>query len=85
MTKLSLQRNNIPLYIQLEQILRSEMMTGKLMPGDQIPTEKELAGTYNVSTITARQAILNLVQEGLLRREQGKGTFVQSVDRLANV
>ena len=55
------------------------------MPGDQIPTEKELADFYNVSTITARQAILNLVQEGLLRREQGKGTFVQSVDRLANV
>ena len=46
------------------------------MPGEQIPTEKELEETYGVSSVTARQAILNLVHEGLLIRRQGKGTFI---------
>jgi GntR family transcriptional regulator len=72
-----LERKNIPLYVQLEQILKSKIITGEILPGDQIPTEKELSETYKVSSITARQAVLNLVQEGLLTRKQGKGTYVQ--------
>jgi len=67
---------NIPLYFQLEQILKSKIITGEYMPGEQIPTEKELCENYQVSSITARQAVLNLVNEGLLIRMQGKGTFV---------
>jgi GntR family transcriptional regulator len=70
-------QKNIPLYVQLEQILKSKIMTGELVTGERIPTEKELAETYKVSSITARQAVLNLVQEGLLLRKQGKGTYVQ--------
>jgi GntR family transcriptional regulator len=77
MKTLSLEKKNIPLYVQLEQIIKSKITTGELMPGEQIPTEKDLAETYRVSSITARQAVLNLVQEGLLLRKQGKGTFVQ--------
>src|SRR4030042_6677101 len=69
-------KSNIPLYFQLEQIVKSKIITGEYMPGEQIPTEKELCETYGVSSITARQAILNLVNEGLLIRIQGKGTFV---------
>ena len=63
--------------MQLEQILKSQIMMGEFVPGDRIQTEKKLAEIYGVSTITARQAILNLVQEGILQRKQGKGTFVQ--------
>ena len=54
-------RGNIPLYFQLEQILKSKIITGDYMPGEQIPTEKDLCETYQVSSITARQALLNLV------------------------
>lgn len=86
MKKLSLERTNIPLYVKLEQIIKSKIMTGEFLPGEQIPTEKELAGTYQVSSITARQAVLNLVQQGLLLRKQGKGTFVQDrVTKLKNI
>jgi GntR family transcriptional regulator len=77
MKTLRLEKKDIPLYVQLEQIIKSKIMTGELMPGEQIPTDKDLAGTYQVSSITARQAVLNLVREGLLLRKQGKGTFVQ--------
>jgi GntR family transcriptional regulator len=73
---IGLHKNNIPLYVQLEQIIRSQIVTGEFVPNGQIPTDKDLAETYRVSIITARQAILNLVNEGLLTRRQGKGTFV---------
>ncbi len=72
-----LNKRDIPLYVQLEQILKSQIMTGELLPEKRIPTEKELAKIYHVSSITARQAIMRLVQEGLLLRKQGKGTFVR--------
>ena len=69
-------KNNVPLYYQLEQVIKSKILMGEFMPGEQIPTEKDLCKNYQVSSITARQAILNLVNEGLLIRRQGKGTFV---------
>jgi GntR family transcriptional regulator len=77
MKPLALEKNNIPLYFQLEQIIKSKILTGEFILGDKIPTEKDLCQTYQVSSITARQAILNLVSEGLLVRKQGKGTFVR--------
>ena len=77
MNKLSLKRTSIPLYVQLEQIIKSKIIMGELSPGAKIPSEKEFCETYGVSSITARQAILNLVKEDLLYRHQGKGTFVR--------
>jgi len=70
------EKRSIPLYFQLEQVIRSKILMGEFVPGEQIPTEKDFCMTYQVSSITARQAILNLVNEGLLIRRQGKGTFV---------
>ena len=71
-----MEKKSIPLYLQLEQIIKSKILIGEFTPGDQIPTEKDLCETYEISSITARQAILNLVNEGMLVRRQGKGTFV---------
>lgn len=70
-------KNNVPLYFQLEQIIKSKILMGEFLPGEQIPTEKDLCETYQVSTITARQAILNLVNQGLIIRRQGKGSFLK--------
>lgn len=70
-----------PLWLQLEHALR-DMLTFDMQPGDQFPTEAQLGEAYALSRVTVRQAITSLVDEGLLERRQGRGTFVLSV-RLA--
>jgi GntR family transcriptional regulator len=67
-----------PLYYQLLQILKKQIDSGDLRPGDVIPTEKELMGQYQISRATVRQAVLQLVNDGYLRREKSKGTFVST-------
>lgn len=66
----------IPLYYQLMQLFRQEIEEGKYQPGDVFPSENELCVRFGVSRPTVRQAINELVKEGLLHRVKGKGTFV---------
>jgi GntR family transcriptional regulator len=66
----------IPLYYQLENILRSKIEGGEVLPNQKLPTEQELSKEYKISRATVRQALAALVSEGLLYRKQGKGTFV---------
>ncbi|MCH6267261.1 GntR family transcriptional regulator [Neobacillus citreus] len=66
----------IPLYHQLKERLKQSIDSGDWKPGDQIPSEHQLMNDYNVSRNTAKKAIEELVQDGLLYRVQGKGTFV---------
>jgi GntR family transcriptional regulator len=66
----------VPLYFQLQEILRREILDGKYNPGDLILTEKELEEKYKVSRITVRNAINGLVFEDLLIKKQGRGTQV---------
>lgn len=72
------EESGLPLYQQLKNILKSWITQEVLHPGDQIPSESELCEKYGVSRITVRQAMSALVQEGLLYRRPGKGTFVTS-------
>jgi len=65
-----------PLYHQVRDLLLEEIQSGAISPGEKIPSEAELEAKYEISRITVRQAIQNLVQEGLLYRQQGRGTFV---------
>ncbi|GAE32853.1 GntR family transcriptional regulator [Halalkalibacter hemicellulosilyticus] len=66
----------IPFYHQLEELIRHKIDTNELKEGDVIPSERALSEDYDVSRMTIRQALTNLVNEGLLTREKGKGTFV---------
>lgn len=70
---------DVPLYVQLKNILKNQILSGALKPGDHLPSENELGQVYKVSRITVRQAINALVQEGLVYRQQGRGTFVASL------
>ncbi len=66
----------IPLYYQLENLLRETITSGQFAEGDRLPTESELIRQYGVSRITVRQALTALADEGLIDRRQGRGTFV---------
>jgi GntR family transcriptional regulator len=65
-----------PAYFQLAQILHERIMSGELRPGDRIPSESELTKRYGLSRMTVRRSIAALSEKGLLRSEQGRGTFV---------
>lgn len=64
------------LYLQLHGILKRHMERGEWAIDSQIPTEEELCRLFDVSKATVRIAVAELVREGYLRRQQGKGTFV---------
>jgi GntR family transcriptional regulator len=66
----------IPLYYQLKEIILAKIEGGYYAPGDMIPTERELQETYEVSRITVRNAIAELVAEDRVVRRQGQGTMV---------
>lgn len=75
---LNRQANAPALYMQLVQFFRDHIASGDWPANAQIPTELALAGTYGVSRNTIRQAMNMLVQDGLLERTQGRGTFVRT-------
>lgn len=64
------------LYLQLFDILKKKIENKEWTPGMQIPTEEQLCKIFNVSRATVRNAVLELVRQGYLKRQQGKGTFV---------
>src|SRR5699024_932590 len=66
----------LPIYYQLSEQIKRLIQTEQLLPGDLLPSEREYAERHNISRMTVRQAISNLVTEGLLCRKKGKGTFV---------
>ena len=67
----------VPLYHQLKAALLQEIEAGRWRPGERLPTEDELIARFQVSKITVRHALHDLTQLGYIRREQGRGTFVQ--------
>lgn len=74
---MSLDRSSaVPFYVQLKQTLQREIQEGVYAPGELIPTEVELCRQYGISRHTVRQALSELVKEGVVYRVPGKGTFV---------
>ncbi|MCC3374197.1 GntR family transcriptional regulator [Cohnella sp. REN36] len=65
-----------PLYVQIKDRLLEDIRSGVLQPGDAIKTEAQLSEVYSVSRATVRQAVTELVHDGYLVRQQGRGTFV---------
>jgi DNA-binding GntR family transcriptional regulator len=66
----------IPLYHQLEYLLRREIENGSYRPGDTLPSEGEICARYEVSRSVVRQTLTNLTHAGIIRTERGRGSFV---------
>jgi len=68
----------VPVYIQIHNEIRKEIESGKWAVGERIPSERQLSQDFDVSRMTLRQAIQTLVDEGILQRQVGSGTYVSS-------
>ena len=68
--------SKLPFYQQLYEILRGKIQRGEWQPGDLIPAESDLIDSYQVSRNTVRQVLDMLVNEGLIYRQRGRGSFV---------
>ena len=77
---LSNAKGSIPLYMQIKDLLVTRVTEGEWEPGDTIPSEMQLARELNVSQGTVRKAITELVENNVLVRRQGRGTFVAAHD-----
>jgi GntR family transcriptional regulator len=81
MTNIITRRSPVPLYYQVEAWLRQQLAAGRVAPGARLPTEEALVRQLGVSRITVRRAMERLVQEGLIYRVPGRGTFTQAAPR----
>jgi GntR family transcriptional regulator len=68
--------NGKPLFGQLKDLILQWVDTGELKTGDKLPSERVLSEDYNISRITVRQALNDLVQEGVITKRHGKGYYV---------
>lgn len=68
--------SSVPIYVQLEDYIKKKITERVYLPGESIPTERELTELFGVSRMTIRQAITNLVHQGVLYKTHGKGAFV---------
>jgi GntR family transcriptional regulator len=68
--------SRVPYYVQLKELLVEQIEHGSWLPGDRLPSEAELCARFGVSRTVVRQALTELVHEGRIVREQGKGSFV---------
>lgn len=79
MRELSIDKNSvIPIYYQLAKLLEGQIRSGDLKPGEALPTEMEISARFEISRMTVRRAIAELVAAGMVYTQQGKGTFVAS-------
>jgi len=65
-----------PLYLQLKRWIEAAVASGAIRPGDALPSERDLAQRVDVSRVTVRKAMQQLVQDGVLVQRHGSGTFV---------
>ena len=75
----------VPLYNQLKELLRTQILDGTYPAESRMPSESELGDIFQVSRITVRQALGDLQKEGLIFKIHGKGTFVAKPKAFQNV
>jgi GntR family histidine utilization transcriptional repressor len=78
-------RDSSPRYAQIKRYIKAQLESGLWRIGERIPSETQLSADFSVSRMTARRAVQELAEEGLLERSVGAGTFVTQPPSLASV
>lgn len=76
MKELIARGRGVTVWRQIAETLSGDLKAGRIKPGDRLPTELELAERFTVNRHTVRRAVATLAEQGILRIEQGRGTFV---------
>ncbi|WP_455360772.1 GntR family transcriptional regulator [Streptomyces sp. SYSU K21746] len=69
-----------PKYLQIAHHIRDQILRGDLRPGDEVPSERQLAADWNVSRPTAARSLEALSHQGLVEKRQGSGTYVRGLE-----
>ena len=77
-------RDATPLYAQLERALRASIATGRLKPGDQLPTVRQMAVDLRVNANTVARVYAELERSGVLETRRGVGSFVSATPAQAH-
>lgn len=85
MAEIITKESPLPKYYQLKEIIRAQIKKNRFSLGSKFPSEREWMSQYKVSRATVRQALGELEREGILLREQGKGTFLASPEVKSSV
>jgi len=70
--------SNVPIYLQIVEAVQRLVATGRLQPGDQLPTVRQLAVETRVNANTVARAYLELDHKGVISSQQGRGTYVSA-------
>ncbi len=74
--------SKLPLHLTISEKLREQIFSGEYSPGEQLPSEHQLMLQFDVSRITVRRAIANLVNQGLVVSHRGRGVFVKEQNKV---
>lgn len=76
--------NSVPIYLQIVSEIKKQIVSGKLIPGERIPSVRELALTYKVNPNTMQKALIELEENGLIKTERTNGKFVTKDENIIN-
>lgn len=76
--------NSVPIYLQIVSEIKKQIISGKLIPGERIPSVRELALTYKVNPNTMQKALIELEENGLIKTERTNGKFVTKDENIIN-
>ena len=77
--------SNIPIYIQVMDYIKKEIVSGRLKPGDKVDSVRDLAMRFGVNPNTVQRSLAELEREGLLKSERTVGRFLSENEELINL
>jgi len=79
------QTQSLPLFVQISEMLIRDISAGRLLDGERLPPERDMAGQLQISVGTLRKALADLTAKGLLERRQGSGNYIRQGSDTASV